>query len=158
MNAVPGRLGLKPELRDETLFMRQRPLSKEERLSMINYTIENDKNGFWVPIDKSEYNNPYTMVSKKPDKDGWVYMRPAVDGRFLNEKCNLIHADMPTYEDFDDFLSSEDILMTTADFKNCFDTYPLHEDDQTLQFETQCRGVYNRFISRVEHQMYQHFC
>jgi hypothetical protein len=28
----------------------------------------------------------------------------------------------------------------------------------TLQFETQCRGVYNRFISRVEHQMYQHFC
>jgi hypothetical protein len=57
-------------------------------------------------------------------------MRPAVDGRFLNEKCNLIHADMPTYEDFDDFLSSEDILMTTADFKNCFDTYPLHEDDQ----------------------------
>ena len=37
---------------------------------MIGYTTECDKNGFWLKMDCSINNNPYTMILKAPDMSG----------------------------------------------------------------------------------------
>ena len=122
------RLGLKEEYRNVTHYLEQYPLNKEKKLAMINETIELDKNGFWIPIETSKNNIPYTVIAKKPDAEGFVRHRAAFDARSINKFCELIQAKMPTMRNFDDFYSRPG-LVTLADFKNFFDCIPLHEDD-----------------------------
>ena len=82
------RLGIKPEFRHLTCHVPQYPLSYQKRLHMINYTIENDLNGFWHPINHSLHCIPHTLVPKK--LRGVVYrMRPAFDARVVNQYCEL---------------------------------------------------------------------
>ena len=101
---------------------------REKRLSMINYTLANIKNGFWSKIDKSLHCIPYTMVPKK--KDGVIYRyRPAFDGRVVNRYCYLMESNMPTLKDIRD-LHSIIGFVTMADIKNCFDCIPLSPLDR----------------------------
>ena len=122
------RLGLKDEYRNVTHYLEQYPLNREKKLAMINETIELDKNGFWIPIEMSKNNIPYTVIAKKPDAEGHVRHRAAFDARSINKFCELIQAKMPTMRNFDDFYARPG-LVTLADFKNFFDCIPLHEDD-----------------------------
>ena len=127
MNVPPARLGIKPEFRDKTMFAQQYPINEQKRRDMINYTIENEKNGFWEPIKQSLHCVPYTMVPKK--RHGIIYRyRPAFDGRVVNKYCELMDANMPTIKDIDD-LHSIPGFVTCADVKNCFDCIPLDERD-----------------------------
>ena len=124
----PVRLGLKDEYRTVTHYKEQYPLSKLKRLAMINETLENDRNGFWIPIETSQHNIPYTVIAKKPDSEGWIRHRAAFDARSINQFCELIKASMPTMRNFDDFFAKRG-LITLADFKNFFDCIPLDERD-----------------------------
>ena len=63
------RLGLKDEYRNVTHYLEQYPLNREKKLAMINETIELDRNGFWIPIETSRNNIPYTVIAKKPDAE-----------------------------------------------------------------------------------------
>ena len=127
-NVPPARLGILPEHRDKIMYAPQYPINREKRLHMITYTIENDKNGFWVPIDHSLHSVPYTMVPKK--RNGKIFRyRPAFDGRVINQYCFLMPSHMPTKRDFDD-LARMHGFTTMVDLKNCFDNIPLHILDQ----------------------------
>ena len=127
MNVPPARLGIRPEFRGKTMFAAQYPINAEKRKSMINYTIENEKNGFWHSIDYSLHCVPYTMVPKR--RHGVIYRyRPAFDGRVVNQYCELMEANMPTLKDIDD-LHSIPGFVTCADVKNCFDCIPLDRRD-----------------------------
>ena len=121
-----ARLGLKEEFRNVTHYLEQYPLSRDKKLAMINETIEMDKNGFWIPIESNQHNIPYTVIAKKPDKEGYIRHRAAFDARSINKYCELIKARMPTMRDFDDFYAKPG-LVTLADFKNFLDCIPLDE-------------------------------
>jgi len=95
---------------------------------MIGYTTECDKNGFWLKMDCSINNNPYTMILKAPDLSGHRRGRPVFDFRKLNSLCELIESYMPTMKDFDEFFAKPG-LITTFDFKNYFDCIPLAKED-----------------------------
>ena len=140
MNVPPARLGIKPEHRDKIMFARQYPISAEKRLHMINYTIINEKNGFWHPIKFSLNCIPYTMVPKK--KGGIVVRwRPAFDGRIVNQYCQLMVANMPTLQDFKE-LHSRRGLTTVADLKNFFDCIPLHKLDRKYAVASTPLGLF----------------
>ncbi len=127
MKVKPARLGIKAEHRDKTMFAGQYPINAIKRLHMINYTIVNQKNGFWKRIDYSLHCVPYTMVPKK--RHGVIYRyRPAFDGRPVNQYCELMPSNMPTLKDFDDLHSIRGFT-TCADVKNCFDCIPLDPRD-----------------------------
>ena len=128
-NVKPARLGIKPEHRNEHCYRRQYPLNKEARAHMINFTQVNKENGLFVKVDSTVHLLPYTMVKKKPLKDGYIRQRPAFDARQGNSYCVLIKVHMPTQRDFDEFFATPG-LMTLFDFKNYFDCIPLHIDDQ----------------------------
>ena len=135
-----ARLGIKPEHRDKTMYARQYPISEEKRLHMINYTIINEKNGFWKRIDFSLNCIPYTMVPKK--KEGVIVRyRPAFDGRVVNQWCELMPANMPLLKDFTDLHSIKG-LVTMADIKNCFDCIPLHPLDRKFAVASTPLGLY----------------
>ena len=89
LNITPVKLGIKPEHRDKNIRIDQYPLNRTKRVQMIGYTIECDKNGFWLPIKNSLINNPYTMIIKAPDLDGYKRGRPVFDFRKLNSLCEL---------------------------------------------------------------------
>ena len=128
-NVPPARLGVKTEYADDVCFIRQYNIPPLQRLHMIKYTQENDKNGFWYKLRDSENCIPYTMVAKK-NKDGKVSRwRPAFDARGVNKWCTLKPTWMPTIRDFDEFFALKG-LITIADCKNFFDCIPLHKDDQ----------------------------
>ena len=128
MNVPPARLGIDKDKRNISMYAAQYPINREKRLYMINYTILNEKNGFWKKIDYSLHCIPYTMIPKK--KHGKIYMyRPAFDARIINQHCTLMPIIMPTIKDFRELHSIKGFV-TMADFKNFFDCIPLHEDDQ----------------------------
>ena len=128
-NVAPARLGVKPDYLDDVCFIRQYNIAPLQRIHMIKYTQENDKNGFWYTLSGSENCIPYTMVPKK-GKDGKVSRwRPAFDARGVNKWCVLKPSWMPTIRDFDEFFALKG-LITIADCKNFFDCIPLHKDDQ----------------------------
>ena len=124
----PARLGIKEAFRNVTHYLEQYPLNKQKRLAMINETIELDRNGFWIPIETSQHNIPYTVIAKKPDATGHIRHRAAFDARTINQYCELIKAAMPTMRNFDDFFARPG-LITLADFKNFFDCLPLDPRD-----------------------------
>ena len=140
MNVEPGRLGIKPEHRNKTMYAPQYPINRDKRLYMINYVIENELNGFWVPIVSSLHCIPYTMVPKK--RFGKIYRyRPAFDGRVVNQYCELMPSNMPTIKDFNELHSIRGTT-TMADVKNCFDCIPLHVDDQKYAVAMTPLGLY----------------
>ena len=123
MNVPPAKLGIKPEHRNKVMYAAQYPISPEKRLHMINYTILNEKNGFWRRINHSVNCVPYTMVPKK--KNGiTVRFRPAFDGRIVNQYCLLMVMKMPTIQHFME-LHAQRALTTQLDCKNMFDNIPL---------------------------------
>ena len=127
MKVEPARLGINPKFRGKTMFASQYPINEAKRRDMINYTIENENNGFWHPIKFSLHCVPYTMVPKR--RHGVIYRyRPAFDGRIVNQYCDLMEANMPTIKDIDD-LHSIPGFVTCADVKNCFDCIPLDKRD-----------------------------
>ena len=67
LNVPPCNLGIKPEYKNANIRTEQYPLNSEKCIQMIRYTTECDKNGFWIEIDCSINNNPYTMILKAPD-------------------------------------------------------------------------------------------
>ena len=128
LNVDPVRLGIKQEYRNVHIRTEQYPLNRKKRIQMINYTTECDKNGFWIEMNCSINNNPYTMILKAPDAQGHQRGRPVFDFRKLNTICELIESYMPNMHDFDEFFAQPG-LITVFDFKNYFDCIPLHSDD-----------------------------
>ena len=140
MNVPVTYLGIKPEHRSKTMYAQQYPINYAKRLSMINYTEENEKNGFWYKIEKALHCIPYTMVPKK--RNGVIYRyRPAFDGRVVNQYCYLMDTNMPTLRDIRD-LHSIGGLTTIADIKNCFDCIPLAEIDRKYANALTPLGLY----------------
>ena len=127
LNVPPARLGINKSERNTTMYAAQYPINHEKRLYMINYTLMNEKNGFWHPIKYSLHCIPYTMIPKK--KNGVIYLyRPAFDARVVNQHCTLMPIIMPTIKDFRELHAIKGFV-TMADFKNFFDCIPLHKDD-----------------------------
>ena len=123
MNVEPAKLGIKPEHRDKVMYAAQYPMSRIKRLHMINWTKLNEENGFWRRIKYSVNCVPYTMIAKK--KNGiTVRMRPAFDGRIVNQYCQLMIMKMPTLKHFRD-LHAIRALTTVCDAKNMFDNIPM---------------------------------
>ena len=140
LNVEPTRLNIDPKHRGKTMYATPYPISAIKRLSMINYTILNEQNGFWKPIDVSLHCIPYTMVPKK--RNGIIYRyRPAFDGRVVNQYCNLMKSNMPTLRDFRDLQSIRGFT-TMADIKNFFDCIPLHILDQKYAVAMTPMGLY----------------
>ena len=129
MYTKPARLGIKPEHRDKVMFCPQYPISAEKRIHMINYTLINEKNGFWYKIPRSKHGIPYLMVPKKDAKGAVARYRPAFDARVVNQYCELMQCVMPTFTDFRN-LHQRGGLTTLADIKNFFDCIPLHWEDR----------------------------
>ena len=127
LNVPPARLGINESERNTTMYAAQYPINARKRLFMINYTLMNEKNGFWHKIKYSLHCIPYTMIPKK--KNGQVYLyRPAFDARVVNQFCTLMPIIMPTIKDFRELHAIKGFV-TMADFKNFFDCIPLHKDD-----------------------------
>ena len=129
MNVKPVHLGILPQFRHKTCYVPQYPLSIEKRKWYINYTIENQRNGFWKWVSQSMHCLPVTMVAKRNAQGLVTRYRPAMDCRKVNEFCELIPAHMPTIKDFDDLYSIKG-LFTLLDLKNMFDCIPLAKRDQ----------------------------
>ena len=90
LNTKPAQLGLEQQHRDKILFAPQYPLSPLQRLHLINWTRENQFNGFWHFVPRSQHCIPILMVPKK-NKQGLIYRyRPAFDARILNKHCKLM--------------------------------------------------------------------
>ena len=135
-----GRLGILPEHRDKVMFAAQYPINATKRLHMINYTLINEKNGFWYKVDRSMHCIPYVMVPKK--KNGVIVRyRPAFDGRVVNQWCYLMQSAMPTLQDFKNLHELRG-LTTMADVKNCFDCIPLHPLDRKYAVSSTPIGMY----------------
>ena len=135
-----GRLGILPEHRDKVMFAAQYPINAIKRLHMINYTLINEKNGFWYKVDRSMHCIPYVMVPKK--KNGIIVRyRPAFDGRVVNQWCYLMQSAMPTLQDFKNLHELRG-LTTMADVKNCFDCIPLHPLDRRYAVSSTPIGMY----------------
>ena len=124
-----ARLGIKPEHRDKIMYCPQYPISAEKRIHMINYTLINEKNGFWYKIPRSQHGIPYLMVPKKSASGVILRYRPAFDARIVNQYCKLMQCMMPTFQDFRN-LHQKRGLTTLADIKNFFDCIPLHWKDR----------------------------
>ena len=140
MTVPYARLGIMEEHRDKTMFAPQYPINHEKRIDMINYTVLNEENGFWVKVKHSINCVPYTMVPKK--KHGKIIRyRPAFDGRVVNQWCHLMASNMPTLRDFRELHSIKG-LVTMADVKNCFDCIPLHPDDRKFAVAHTPLGLY----------------
>ena len=140
MRVPYARLGIKPEHRDKSMYAPQYPISAEKRIHMINYTIKNERNGFWKKIKYSLNCVPYTMVPKK--KNGQIVrFRPAFDGRVVNQYCRLMTCTMPTLKDFRELHSIKG-LVTMLDIKNMFDCIPLHPDDRKFAVAHTPLGLY----------------
>ena len=129
MYTSPARLGIKPEHEDKIMFCPQYPISAEKRIHMINYTLINEKNGFWYKIPRSKHGIPYLMVPKKDATGAVARYRPAFDARIVNQYCKLMQCKMPTLKDFKN-LHQRGGLTTLADIKNFFDCIPLHWKDR----------------------------
>ena len=112
INVEPVRLGIKEGYSKTYVRTEQYPLNKEKRRNMINYTEECDKNGFWLKMECSINNNPYTMILKAPDMRGVKRGRPVFDFRKLNDICDLIESYMPTMSDFNEFFSQPGLMTT----------------------------------------------
>ena len=129
INCEPASLGIAPEHRDKILFAPQYPLSPQQRLHLINWTRENQWNGFWYWVPRSQHCIPILMVPKR-NKQGVIYRyRPAFDARVLNQHCLLMKCLIPTFMDFRN-LHQQRGLTTLADLKNYFDCIPLCTRDQ----------------------------
>ena len=140
LNVEPKHLGIDPKHRSKTMYAVPYPISALKRLSMINYTILNEENGFWKPVDVSLHCIPYTMVPKK--RNGVIYRyRPAFDGRVVNQYCILMNSNMPTIRDFRDLQSIRGFT-TMADIKNFFDCIPLAIVDQKYACAMTPMGIY----------------
>ena len=140
MKVKSTRLNIEPQHRDKIMYAPPYPINKDKRLSMINYTLYNEDNGFWEPIQVSLHSIPYTMVPKK--KNGVVYRyRPAFDGRVVNQYCALMQSNMPTLRDFRELQSIRG-FSTMADIKNCFDCIPLHPLDRKYAVAMTPLGLY----------------
>ena len=129
MYTEPARLGIKPEHRDKIMYCPQYPISAEKRIHMINYTLINEENGFWYKIPRSQHGLPYLMVAKRNSKGIIIRYRPAFDARVVNQYCQLMQCNMPTFQDFRN-LHQRKGLTTLADIKNFFDCMPLWWKDQ----------------------------
>ena len=142
MKTEYARLGIKEEYRDKIMYAKQYPISESKRLHMINYTIENEKNGFWYKISQSQHCIPYTMVPKKNKQGIVTRMRPAFDGRIVNQYCRLMQCMMPTLQDFRNLHQTRG-LTTMMDIKNCFDCIPLHPADRKYAVCLTPMGLYS---------------
>ena len=142
MKTEYARLGIKEEYRDKIMYAKQYPIAESKRLHMINYTIENEKNGFWYKILQSQHCIPYTMVPKKNKQGIVTRMRPAFDGRIVNQYCRLMQCMMPTLQDFRNLHQIRG-LTTMMDIKNCFDCIPLHPADRKYAVCLTPMGLYS---------------
>ena len=149
-NIAPRRLGIKEKHSNKIFNIKQYPLNKEKRASIMEYTEFNEKNGFWHKIDDSPYNLPYIVILKPPDKRGYRRPRPAFDSRLLNEHCESYPANTPGPADFDEFFA-KDGLMTFFDFKNAYDGIPLDKRDWKYVVSTTPFGLY-----QAKHFTYGH--
>ena len=140
LNEEPTRLGIEEKHRDKIMHAPPYPISEDKRISMINYTIINEENGFWEPIKVSLHSIPYTMVPKKYKNVVYRY-RPAFDGRVVNQYCKLMQSNMPTLRDFRELQSIRG-FSTMADIKNFFDCIPLHKDDRKYAVAMTPLGLY----------------
>ena len=141
MYTEPARLGIKPEHRDKVMYCPQYPISAEKRIHMINYTLINEKNGFWYKIPRSQHGIPYLMVAKRNSNGVIVRYRPAFDARIVNQYCQLMQCVMPTLKDFQN-LHHKGGLTTLADIKNFFDCIPLHWKDRKYAVCFTPMGIY----------------
>jgi len=124
----PARLGIAPEHRDKTMYAAQYPLSVLQRLYLINWTKENQENGFWFPVPRSRHCMPILLVPKRYS-DGTIKLyRPAFDARIINKHCILMKCLIPTFQDFRS-LHQQKGPTTMADLKNYFDCIPLNKQD-----------------------------
>ena len=147
MNVPKAVLGIRPEHRNKIMYAPQYPINEIKRLHMINYTQQNQANGFWDRVQRSLHCIPYTMVGKK--KHGVIYRyRPAFDARIVNQYCYLMMAYMPTMQDLNNFHAQKG-LISMFDVKNCFDCIPLHPDDWEYAVAMTPLGLY-----RMEHLTY----
>ena len=141
MYTPPAKLGIKPEHRDKIMYCPQYPISTEKRIHMINYTLINEKNGFWYKIPRSKHGIPYLMVPKRNSKGTIVRYRPAFDARIVNQYCELMKCVMPTFQDFRS-LHQKRGLTTLADIKNFFDCIPLYWKDRKYAICFTPIGIY----------------
>ena len=141
MYTEPARLGIKPEHRDKIMYCPQYPIGAEKRIHMINYTLINEDNGFWYKIPRSQHGIPYLMVAKRNSKGVIIRYRPAFDARVVNQYCQLMQCNMPTFQDFRN-LHQRKGLTTVADIKNFFDCIPLWWKDQKYAVCFTPMGIY----------------
>ena len=69
-------------------------------------------------------------------------MRPAFDGRIVNQYCRLMQCMMPTLQDFRNLHQIRG-LTTMMDIKNCFDCIPLHPADRKYAVCLTPMGLYS---------------
>ena len=129
MKVPHARLGIIDKFRHITCFRAQYPLSVQKRLWMIEYTNENDDNGYWVPVERTLHCIPYLMIPKRNKNGEVIRYRPAFDARVVNQYLHLYPIHLPTMKDFDEIYSIKG-LFTLMDMKNMFDCIPLHKDDR----------------------------
>ena len=140
MLVPPVRLGILPQHRHKTCYTPQYPLTALQRLWMIVYTQENEKNGYWVKVNSAIHNLPNTMVGKKVRNIITRY-RPAFDARKPNQYCELFPNNMPTLRYIDEMYAIPG-LFTLADMKNMYDCIPLDIRDQPWCVVTTPLGLY----------------
>ena len=129
MRVKPQRLGIKEDMRNITCYRAQYPLTVAKRLWMIEYTKQNDANGYWATVSQTLHCIPYLMIPKR-NRDGIVdRYRPAFDARIVNDIIKLMPIHMPTMRDIDELYSIYG-LFSIADMKNMFDCIPLFTGDQ----------------------------
>ena len=129
MNTKPARLGIDPQHRDKVMYAPQYPLSPLQRLYLINFTLENERNGFWYHVTRSLHCMPILMVPKRSKTGVLLRYRPAYDARVINKYCILMPCAIPTFLDFRN-LHQQRGTTTMADIKNYFDCIPLAQPDQ----------------------------
>ena len=128
MKVKPMRLGIMDKFRRITCYRAQYPLSHLKRLWMIDYSTHNDANGNWFTVNQTLHCIPYTMIAKRDKNGNIIRYRPAIDGRIVNQYCELLPIHMPTMKDFDDFFSIPG-LMTFGDSKNFYNCIPMDRRD-----------------------------
>ena len=96
---------------------------------MTAITRYKDENGFFVATKDIEYNTPYTMIEKKPDKYGHRRIREVYDFRELNSLVELRNAHMKTVVDVTEHMAQRG-LKTLADEANWFEQLPLPIDER----------------------------
>ena len=146
----PAKLGLAPEHRNKIIFAPQYPLSPLQRLHLINWTRQNQFNGFWYSVKRSQHCIPILMIPKRTPEGRIYRYRPAFDARILNSHCILMNCLMPTFLDFRN-LHQQRGPTTMADLKNYFDCIPLWEKDQPFCTSMTPWGFY-----RMKHMTYGH--